>query len=225
VSPPAAGTAGADVVAAWIARPPFRIGEIYGDRTDAGQFCLWHRDDAHSAGLRVFRSTDDAAEIARFDDYGKYRPLKTAPNLRHGWQLQLRDADDVRQALDLFYPGRLAAYAAHCAERLVSTPLRTTLERQTGMYRIAAKITDDEIDDVVASVCRSDGGCLRTICWTRDIIGAPASRLLPMAKFDPAVDQTGRGEPALPLLCQEACGILIGEARNAVKRSREHPSA
>jgi sirohydrochlorin cobaltochelatase len=152
---------------------------------------------------------------------GKYRPLKTAPNLRHGWRLELRGADEVRRALDLFYPGRLAAFAAHQAQKLVAMPLRTTLERQTGMYRIAAKISDAEIDAVVAQVCRSDGGCLRTICWTRDASGAPASQLLPMTKFDPTVDQTGRSAAALPLLCQEACAILIGEAREAVKRSRD----
>jgi hypothetical protein len=121
--------------------------------------------------------------------------------------------------LDLFYPGRLAAYVAASQQRLVATPLRTTLERQTGMYRVAAKITDDEVDELVAAVCRSDGGCLRTICWTRDTVGAPASVSLPMVKFDPAFDQTGRGAAALPLLCQEACALLIGAARNVVKRA------
>jgi sirohydrochlorin cobaltochelatase len=210
-----------DAVAEWIAATRFRIGQIFGERADSGEFSLCHRDDAGREELQIFRSADDAAEIARFDDAGKFRALKTAPNVRHSWRLQLLDAGEVRRALDLFYPGRLAAFAAHSVDALLATPLRTTLERQTGMYRIAAKITDAEIDEVVAGVCRSDGGCLRTICWTRDSGGAPASRLLPMAKFDPAFDQTGRGEAALPLLCQEACAILIGEARNAVKRARE----
>jgi len=203
----------------WIAAAPFRIGQISGDRTPTGVFLLRHRDEAERGGLTPFGEAESAAEIARYDDAGKYRPLKTAPNLRHGWQLELGSAAEVRLALDLFYPGRIAAYLAASRQRLLATPLRSTLERQTGMYRVAANITDGEADELVASMCRSDGGCLRTICWTRDAAGAPASALLPMVKFDPAFDQSGRGEAALPLLCQEACALLIGAARNVVKRS------
>jgi len=208
-----------DPIGEWIAATPFWIGEILGNRTSVGAFMLRHRDDAGRAGLTPLSDPENAAEIARYDDAGKYRPLKTAPTLRHGWKLELASTAEVRLALDLFYPGRLAAYVAARQQLLVATPLRATLERQTGMYRVTAKITDGEADKLVASMCRSDGGCLRTICWTRDAAGSPASALLPMVKFDPAFDQTARGEAALPLLCQEACALLIGAARNVVKRA------
>jgi hypothetical protein len=36
----------------------------------------------------------------------KYWPLKTAPNLRYGWQLQLRSLDETTLAL-IFYPAAL----------------------------------------------------------------------------------------------------------------------
>ena len=87
------------------------------------------------------------------------------------------------------------------------------------MYRIAAKISDQPTNDVVGSFCRSDGGCLRTILWKRDASGVIASTGLPSEKFDPAFDQAGRGEGALPLLCQEACNLLVAEARKIVKAS------
>jgi hypothetical protein len=45
---------------------------------------------------------------------------------------------------------------------------------------------------------------------------APSTKLPPQ-KFDPAFDQTGRGERALPLLCQEACNLLVAAARAKVK--------
>ncbi|MGI8820894.1 MAG: DR2241 family protein [Chthoniobacterales bacterium] len=208
-----------DWVADWIAAAPFWIGEIDGERLRDDEFVLCHRDDAHKRELISYSSPDDAAEISRFDDAGRYRPLKTAPNLRRGWRLRLSGIAAVREALDLFYPGRLAAYAAWREERLIATPFRSALERQTGMYRIAVKIGDAAADEVVAGVCRSDGGCLRTILWARDAAGAPASMLLPAQKSEPAFDQTGRGEPALPLLCQEACALLIAETRAAVKRA------
>jgi hypothetical protein len=85
------------------------------------------------------------------------------------------------------------------------------------MYRVAAKISDEQIDDVVGDFCKSDGGCLRTILWKRDPPGAIPSSKLPPAKFDPGHDQTGRCENAIPLLCQEACNLLVAECRKAVK--------
>lgn len=162
-------------------------------------------------------SITDAARLAKFDDAGVYRPLKTAPNLAHGWQLTLSALDQVCLALDYFYPGRLQVLAAAKSGRLKATPIRETLERQTGMYRVAAKISDEELNELIANFCRSNDGCLRTILWRRDNSGAPASTKLPPEKFDPACDQTGRQETAMPLLCQEACNLLVAECRKVVK--------
>jgi len=194
-----------------------RFGQIFIQRTESGGFVLCHRDDKNVRDLEIFRKGDDALEIARYDDGGKYRPLKTAPNLRHGWRLEVVDLGELRRALDGFYPGRLAMLAARTENRLGTTPMRETLGRQSGMYRIAAKISDKQIDDVVGNFCKSDGGCLRTILWKRDAQGAIPSTSLPPKKFDPGHDQTGRGQNAIPLLCQEPCNLLVAECRKAVK--------
>ncbi len=85
------------------------------------------------------------------------------------------------------------------------------------MYRAAANISARQADEMVARFCRSADGCLRAILWNYDRAGVPASSLLPAEKFDPAHDQTGRGESTLPLLCQEACNLLVAEARAVVK--------
>ena len=200
---------------------PCRIGQIIVDGSAEGGFVLSHRDDAGHSELATYRDAEAAIAIAQYDDGGVYRPLKTAPNLRHGWRLLLPDARAVCVALDLFYPGRLPAYAAWRRGRLSTTPLRATLERQTGMYRVAAKISDEQVNELVGSFCRSDGGCLRTVQWKRDANGTVPSTLLPPEKFDPAHDQTGRGEPAIPLLCQEPCNLLVAEARKVVKGSAD----
>jgi sirohydrochlorin cobaltochelatase len=206
-----------DAVDRWLQSMPCRIGEILIARRFAGEFGLCHRDDATQSDLTHYDGAEAAIEIARYDDTGAYRPLKTAPNLRHGWILLLGGLSEVRRALDHFYPARSAAYAAWHDGRLRTTPLRETLNRQTGMYRLAARIPDEQANALVARFCHSGGGCLRTIQWKRDASGAPASTLLPAEKFDPAFDQTGRGESTLPLLCQEACNLLVAEARKVVK--------
>lgn len=196
------------------------FGQIFIQATNVGSFALCHRDDANKSDLEIFRKPDDALDIARYDDAGKYRPLKTAPDLRHGWRMEVVDLGELRRALDYFYPGRLAMLVAWTGNRLSTTPLRETLDRQSGMYRIAAKILDEQIDDMVGNFCKSDGGCLRTILWKRDARGTSPSTRLPPEKFNPSHDQTGRGENAIPLLCQEACNLLVAECRKVAKGER-----
>jgi sirohydrochlorin cobaltochelatase len=204
-------------LAKWLAAGLRCIGQISIEARDDATFALTHCEDASRNDLVPYTQADDATRLARFDDAGNYRPLKTAPNLRHGWRLSLPDRKALGIALDLFYPGRLAAFFAWEAGDLDTAPLRETLQRQTGMYRPAAKISDEEANTLIGSFCRSDGGCLRTILWKRDREGALASTLLPSEKFDLSHDQTGLGRPVIPLLCQEACNLLVAEARKIVK--------
>ena len=195
----------------------FTFGQVLVTAIGGSRFRLCHRDDADDANtLDKFEDPEAALQIARTDDAGNYRPLKTAPNLRHGWQLEI-GTFDLWRALDYFYPGRLALLQAWKERRLKPTPMRDTLGRQSGMYRVAATISDQELNDVIGNFCRSDGGCLRTILWKRDARGAVTSTKLPPEKFDPAYDQSGRGENAIPLLCQEICSLLLNECRKAVK--------
>jgi sirohydrochlorin cobaltochelatase len=218
---------------------PFCFGQVLVQQTEPGALVLSHRDEASLNMLQRYRDAEDAIEIAKHDDAGNYRPLKTAPNLRHGWRLELATIEELRRALDYFYPGRLAVFAAWKSGCFKTTALRETLDRQSGMYRVAAKISDPQINALVADFCRSDSGCLRTILWKRDRNGLIASTELPQEKFDPAYDQACSPRPAgdacashppswhsgvahseaatVPLLCQEACNLLVAECRKVVK--------
>src|SRR6267154_4529697 len=211
---------------------PFCFGQILVTKREDAGFILLHRDDESLDQLQTHEDAENAIEIAKYDDAGDYRPLKTAPNLRHGWQLELATVEELRRALDYFYPSRLAVFAAWKSGYLKTTALRETLDRQSGMYRVAAKISDPQIDDVVANFCRSDSGCLRTILWKRDRNGVIASTKLPKEKFDSVYDQVmaacsrrpegdapaSHSEAAtVPLLCQEACNLLVAECRKVVK--------
>lgn len=219
---------------------PFCLGQIL-VQENGHDFVLSHCDDDSRTPSETFRNAEEAIEIAKYDDAGNYRSLKTAPNLRHGWRMELRTQEELKRALDHFYPGRVAIFVAWQRGQLRTTSLRETLDRQSGMYRIAANISDALIDDLVAHFCRSNGGCLRTILWKRDQRGAIASTKLPKQKFDPASDQVQTpSEPGasasarasasaeapadrpapttIPLLCQEPCNLLVAACRNVVKR-------
>ena len=204
----------------WLAKGLRCIGHIAIECGDDGTFSLSHREDGARQNLTAYGAAADAGEVARFDDAGNYRPLKTAPTLRHGWKLALENLNALRAALDLFYPGRLAALFAFENGELVATPFRETLGRQSGMYRVAAQIDEEQAEKLIGDFCRSDGGCLRTILWRRDQTGTPPSAKLPAEKFDLRHDQTGLGAPVIPLLCQEACSLLVAEARRVVQEKR-----
>lgn len=184
-----------------------RIGQVEFGRSGDG-FWLRHSEDAGVGGLEIFSDPHDAAVISAFDAGGNFRPLKTAPNLRRGWELNLGGFGELRLALDLFYPAALGNWRALLRGENLSRPLAETLGRQTGMYRITAKLDAPEALGIAKSLCSA--GCLRRILWTVD--GKPPS----------SYGACGAGE--IPLLCTDACSLFLGGARRTVKSRAVNPA-
>jgi sirohydrochlorin cobaltochelatase len=198
-------------LADWIAGGGREIGEIHIEPV-AGGFVVHHHADAKRGDLIEYTGAEAARELAHFDSSGKFRPLKTAPNLRRGWKLQLNGIIELRPALDYFYPAMLGVWLSHQRGSLITVPLHDTLARQTGMYAVTKKITDAQAQAMIAGFCRSDGGCLKRILWTISP-GVPVTSL-PAEKFRPDAPAS-----TLPLLCHEACNLLVAKAREVVKKS------
>jgi len=193
----------------WLERGGAEIGELrIGAREK--EFSLCHRDDAGREGLAVYHGAEAARALSNLDDHGAYRPLKTAPNLRHGWALFVSGVDALRRALDYFYPAMLGIWRSHELRALSPVPLRETLERQTGMYAVTRKITDRQAAAMIADFCRTDGGCLKRILWPlAEGIPIPALPAEKTEAFAPAIE--------MPMLCHEACNLLVARAREVVK--------
>jgi hypothetical protein len=180
-------------------------------------YLLYHSADRNCLQkARVYHAIEDARQIAKYDSFGAYRPLKGAPNLPQGWLIQLTDIDGLQRALDFFYPGAIGTWLAFRAGRAHPVCLRQTLNRQTGMYRVTRALSGDQARDLAKEVCRSDGGCLRTILWGIEENESPD--FLPSSKSDLTVDQTGQGRAALPFVCLEACNLFVAAARTAMKK-------
>jgi sirohydrochlorin cobaltochelatase len=195
----------------WIAGGGREVGEIHLEPVENG-FVLCHRDDrSRPDKIREFDDPEAARDLAHFDDAGKFRALKTAPTLRHGWRLYLADLAELRRALDYFYPAMLGVWMNHRRGTLTAVPLRETLGRQSGMYAVTRKITDEQAQTMIGEFCRTDGGCLKRILWSI-APGIPVNSL-PTEKFEPAAP------PGIfPLLCHEACNLLVARAREVVKK-------
>jgi sirohydrochlorin cobaltochelatase len=200
-------------LAAWLDYgPDCRMGEIC-IRRDATCFELSHWEDEARADLQCSSDPADARRLALYDDAGLYRPLKTAPNLRHGWKLVIRDLAELRVALDFFYPAMLGILCDWESGKVSPICLRETLGRQSGMYAVTRKISDGQADRMIGSFCASTGGCLKTILWHISPEGPITS--LPPEKF--RVQLPSEAERAIPLLCHEACNLLVARAREVVK--------
>lgn len=206
-----------DAFEKWLAGGGERIGEVR-IASNGQTFRLTHWQDAGRADLTQFHQPEDARHIANTDENGEYRPLKTAPDLRRGWELELASIEELLLAIDFFYPAMLGLWVAHQKGLLQPVPLRETLTRQTGMYAVTKKLSNEAANQLTASFCSSCGGCLKAILWSIEQ-NVPVTSL-PAAKFDADAEQlNGAPGRSIPLLCQEACNLLVAAARKVVKES------
>ena len=198
-----------DFLGGFLSNGPCLIGQI----RVTPDCSMSHREDAGQTGLEIFSDPHDAIEIARYDDAEKYRPLKTAPNLRHGWRLDLKGLREAALALDFLYPAALGTALAYARGDLQPVDLRVTLARQTGIYAVVKKITDEQAESAIEVTCNHKEGCLRHILWSISP-GRPSSLSRTGAQVESSANE-------IPLFCAEACNLLVAAGRKIVKARAE----
>lgn len=206
----------------WLAEGKTRIGQVQ-ILTQGESFTLRHVEDIEATELAHFTHPEDAREIARVDAAGEFRPIKTAPSLKRGWQLDLAGLDDLLLALEFFYPAAVGMAYAQENGTLNSVPLRSLLGRQTGMYRFANGITDPQASEIIGKCCANATKCQRRIVFTLDEtqpLSGPAA-----SKLGPEAGQIGASESAIPLLCMEACNHIVSAARKVARENHDKGAA
>ncbi len=204
-------------LAYWLNSGLDELGEVLITTNEDGSYSLCHIADRGADNLQIHRSANEALLIARNDASGTFRPLHTAPTLKRGWRLDLSSLDDLRLALDFFYPAAIGMARALEQEKLTAVPLRDLLGRQTGMYRFVNTITDDQAHALIGKTCANDR-CLRRILW-------PLTAAQPMAKEAASKTQPNHAPNAMPLLCIEACTHVVSAARKAARENHEANAA
>jgi len=206
----------------WIQQGCRAIGQIHITPLPNGGYELRHAEDSERHDLVTYHRPSDARALSFFDDGNAYRPLKTAPTLRHGWSLTLQNATELRHALDYFYPAMTAIWLSYLEGELRLVPLRETLERQTGMYAMAKRLQDEEGQQLVGWHCVL-GKCMKRTLW--DFApGQPLNVLAPEARTLPD-GATKLGFREIPLICQEACNHLVPACRETVKAREKAATA
>lgn len=198
-----------------------RIGEIEIQTTVSNVvYALSHWQDAGRVSatdfgaLAVHEGPDAAREISTYAEDGTYRFTKGQVNLKRGWVMLLRDEEELRQALDLFYPACLGLFLAHRNGALEVEYLRDKLNRQTGMYRFARNISDAGAQELVRRVCGPAHQCAKRILWKIDA-GTPLQDS-EASRFNGVPGDLPENE-AIPLLCREACNHFVAECRRVAK--------
>lgn len=198
------------------------IGQVRISKVEQG-FVLRHIEDGAAAGLECFSKPEDAREIARNDAAGEFRPIKTTPSLKRGWQLDLADLSELHLALEFFYPAAVGMAMALESNTLIPVPLRDLLGRQTGMYRFVNGITDDQASEILGKCCDTGTKCLRRIVFPLDDRQALSGPALP--KIGPEAGQVVGQSHAIPLLCMEACNHIVSYARKIARENHDKKAA
>ena len=199
------------VLADWLDAGGCAIGQLRIHRCANGWEVRHEADsDASADQLETHTEPTAARKIALLDENGRFRPLKAAPTLRRGWRLLIKDVGALREALDSIYPAALGSWAAFARGEAQPVPLRETLERQTGMYRITASLTDEQARAVVRKTCDFATACRRRIAWEV----SPGN---PLACLTPEKTDLAPGHSEMPIVCLEACNWLVAKARAFLK--------
>jgi sirohydrochlorin cobaltochelatase len=210
------------MVAVWVADGFRQIGQIRITQLDSGEFELRHVEDLGRMDLVNYEDPFDARHLSLTTVDGEFRPLKSAPNLRTGWRLLIRNIADLRAALDLFYPAMLGVWASHLRHELQPVSFRETLDRQTGMYAASKRLQEEEGQGLVANACSVEN-CTKRQLWK--FAEDQTLRLMPADKCSAESKLLEGGIREIPLLCHEACNLLVAAARETVKKRERAASA
>jgi 4Fe-4S binding protein/cobalt chelatase family protein len=205
-APPETNVAAAsrEAFAAWVDESTG--GRTFGQvliRPAAPGYSLRHIEDADAGGLEVHADPRSAREIAKLTEGGAYRPLKSSPNLRRGWEIQVPGADELAVAMNYLYPAAVVHWHLHRGGRLGITSFRENAARQSGIYKRIQRLSDEGVQNA-ARACCEDAVCLKQALWDVD-------------EKTPLEVERREGE----ILCPEPCSIFISFARRVRLFERE----
>ena len=191
--------------AAWIdASPAGRIfGQVLVRPMPPAGYSLRHKDDADAQSLNLYEHPRPAREIAKLTEAGDYRPLKSSPNLRRGWELRAGDAKELAIAMNYLYPAGVAHWYLYREGRLQTTDFRENAARQSGIYKRIQRLSDEGVQNA-ARACCEDAVCLKKTLWNLD-------------EETPLGMERGEGE----IPCPEPCSVFISFARRVRLFERE----
>jgi 4Fe-4S iron-sulfur cluster binding domain/DR2241 stabilising domain len=202
---PNVAAASREAFAAWVDEAP--DGRIFGQvllrSAPPGGYYLCHEDDTQATGLELHDDPLAAREIANLTGAGEYRPLKSSPNLRRGWELRVEGTRGLATAMNYLYPASVVHWYLRREGKLEITDYRENAARQSGIYKRVQRLSDEGVQNA-ARACCEDAVCLKKTLWNVD-----SETPLEM----------DRGDGEIP--CPEPCSVFVSFARRVRLFERE----
>lgn len=178
--------------------------------TDHGQrrhtVCHVADQDRSRSELEEHSDPASAREIARFDDRGRYRPLRTAPTLATGWVFSNLGPDALLETVEACYPATIANWHREHNGELDVSHWTETAARQSGMYADVGELSPAALTWATEACCVDDA-CLKRRAWDLD---ADTEINVP------------RGDGEFP--CREPCSLFIAAAREWLQTEQQEPA-
>lgn len=135
------------------------------------------------------------------DAAGRFRPLRSAPDLPAGWRAIASSSKDLWHILNAIYPGALGDGHAFRQRKKNAVHFSEFAARQSGMFRVVANLNGGQAQ-CVADACCDDRLCLKQRLWSA-------------AENREAKPSANLAEPGL--VCLEPCSLFLELARRSFK--------
>ena len=146
-----------------------------------------HIQDQDAEGLlRSVANLDELEELVRWDEQGKYRPIRSEGNLVSGWSYGAKSLGEFREAMEVIYPGMWGNAEAWGDGRLKFPTWDEALAKQTDRVRGKVAKAGDLPRRVIEENCQKR--CLKAALW---------------AGMQPIIEPG-----SAPLLCTGPCGMF-----------------
>lgn len=194
-----------EAFAAWVSESDGK-GRVFGQiriEDDGSGYTLRHIEDGGGGEFDVSTDPTEAREISRLTEDGEYRPLKSSPNLRRGWRMELSEDSELVAAMNYFYPAAVVHWHLDREGGLEATSFRENASRQSGMYERVKNLSDEAAQNA-AKACCEDDVCLKRTLWDID---------------DDTPLEAERGDGEIP--CPEPCSVFVSFARRVRSFEKE----
>lgn len=163
------------------------IGQI-GWRFDERGYEVRHEEDGDISvqKLREIKNLIELEELVRRDIGGKYRPLRGEKNLVRGWFYSAKSAKDLREVVEVIYPGAIGNWAAQQKGKLSVVGWKEAAKKQTGRVQALIDGGEKAVEAVEKTLCLTR--CGKTPHWAGKI----------------AIVRSGR----VPFVCIEPCPVF-----------------
>ena len=194
-----------EAFATWVDEAPEgrTFGQVLIRSASPGGYYLRHEDDAQVTNLELHDDPLTAREIAKLTGTGEYRPLKSSPNLRRGWELRVGDGRGLATAVNYLYPAGVVHWYLYREGKLEITDYRENAARQSGIYKRVQRLSDEGVQNAARACCED------TVCFKQTLWNVDAETPLKM----------DRGEGEIP--CPEPCSVFVSFARRVRLFERE----